>query len=79
VREAARDGYIDFIGVDEGFRRQGIGTHLAASGIRWALQFPFVKKISLTVKPDNIPAMQMYQSLGFKTESVSQAYRKRTR
>ena len=78
VREAARDGYIDFIGVDEGFRRQGIGKNLAASGIRWAFQFPFVEKVSLTVKPENLPAMQMYQSLGFETESVSQGYRKNT-
>lgn len=78
VREATRDGYIDFIGVDEDFRRQGIGKQLAASGISWAFQFPFVEKISLTVKPDNFPAMRMYKSLGFETESVSQAYRKYT-
>jgi ribosomal protein S18 acetylase RimI-like enzyme len=78
VREGARDGYIDFIGVDEGFRRQGIGKNLAASGIRWAFQFPFVEKVSLTVKPENLPAMRMYQSLGFETESVSQGYRKNT-
>jgi ribosomal protein S18 acetylase RimI-like enzyme len=78
VREAPRDGYIDFIGVDKGFRRQGIGTQLATRGINWAFKFPFVEKISLTVKPDNIPAVRMYQSLDFKTESVSQAYRKQT-
>lgn len=76
AREAAREGYIDFIGVDESFRHRGIGRQMAASGINWAIQFPFVKKISLTVKPDNVPAMRMYHSLGFKTETVASAYRK---
>lgn len=78
VKETAQEGYIDFIGVGENFRRQGIGRQLAASGIKWALQFPFVERINLTVKPDNIPAVRMYHNLGFKTDSVSQAYRKQT-
>lgn len=78
VREAAQDGYIDFIGVDENHRRQGIGRLLAASGIKWAFQFPFVQKITLTVKPDNAPAVRMYHSLGFETESVANGYRKNT-
>jgi GNAT superfamily N-acetyltransferase len=78
VREAARDGYIDYIGVDQEFRQQGIGKHLAVSGIQWAFQFPFVEKVSLTVKPDNTPAVRLYESLNFKTESISQAFRKQT-
>jgi ribosomal protein S18 acetylase RimI-like enzyme len=78
ARESAREGYIDFIGVDKSFRRHGIGRRLAASGINWAFQFPLVEKITLTVKPDNTPAIQLYHNLGFKTQSVSQAYRKQT-
>lgn len=78
VREATRDGYIDFIGVEDSFRQQGIGKQLVASGIDWAYQFPFVEKVTLTVNPENIPAMQMYHNLGFKIESVAQGYRKQS-
>lgn len=78
VREAARGGYIDYIGVVQDFRQRGIGKSLVVSGIQWAFQFPFVEKVSLTVKPDNTPAVRLYHGLNFKTESVSQAYRKQT-
>ena len=78
VRESSKDGYIDFIGVDETVRRQGIGQHLVTGTLNWVQTFPFVDKVTLTVKTDNVPAMRMYAALGFLTESVSQSYRKRT-
>jgi ribosomal protein S18 acetylase RimI-like enzyme len=77
VREASRDGYIDFIGVDETVRRQGIGTQLVAYASDWALSHPQIDKITLTVSTDNIPAIYLYQSLGFKAGKVSKGYRKR--
>jgi ribosomal protein S18 acetylase RimI-like enzyme len=76
-REAYKDGYIDFIGVDERFRRQGIATNLVANALNWFFQYPYVEKVTLTVNTENTPAMRMYQKIGFKMESVSPSYRKR--
>lgn len=78
VREAYRDGYIDFVGVSKSFRRKGIGKSLISSALNWFFQFPYVEKVTLTVNTDNTQAMSMYQELGFKVESVSPAYRKRS-
>lgn len=78
VREAYKDGYIDFVGVSQSFRRKGIGKSLILSALDWFFQFPYVEKVTLTVNTDNTPALSMYQDLGFKVESVSPAYRKRS-
>jgi ribosomal protein S18 acetylase RimI-like enzyme len=78
VRQAFNDGYIDFLGVDETFRRQGVGSHLVNAALNWAGRFPFVEKATITVNTENTSALQMYAGLGFRTESVSQSYRKRT-
>jgi ribosomal protein S18 acetylase RimI-like enzyme len=77
AREASRDGFIDFIGVDEGFRRQGIGKHLLTSGLNWVFSLPQVEKATLTVKTSNKPALRLYDSMDFKTERITKAYRKR--
>ena len=49
AREVSRDGYIDFIGVDETARRHGIGKQLVACASNWALSLPQIDKITLTV------------------------------
>lgn len=77
ARPASRDGYIDFVGVEQSFRRKGIGRGLVAQAVDWAVEKTFVENITLTVNTDNKSAMQMYHSLGFITETVSRAYRKR--
>lgn len=78
ARPASRDGYIDFIGVAQDHRRQGIGRRLVAQAVDWAVQKPFVERITLTVNSDNEAALNLYHSAGFITESVSRAYRKQT-
>jgi ribosomal protein S18 acetylase RimI-like enzyme len=77
ARQAFKDGYIDFLGVGEAFRHQGIGSHLVNAALNWVQTFPFVEKATLTVRTDNVPALGMYAGLGFQVESVSQAFRKR--
>lgn len=78
LRPASRDVYIDFLGVDPQHRRQGIAKDLVAQAVDWAVQKPYVDSISLTVNGDNDAAIKLYHSLGFITQTVSQAYRKRT-
>jgi ribosomal protein S18 acetylase RimI-like enzyme len=78
TRQAFNDGYIDFLGVDEAIRRQGVGRQLVNEALNWVQTIPFVEKVTLTVNTDNVSGMQMYAGLGFQTESVSQSFRKRT-
>ena len=76
LRPASQDAYIDFLGVDQEHRRQGIAQDLVAHAVDWAVQKPYVERISLTVSGDNEAAIKLYQSMGFITQTVSRAYRK---
>jgi len=76
ARPASRDGYIDFVGVEQGYRRQGIGRGLVRQAVEWAVERPFVDKITLTVNNENEGAISLYHSLGFVTEMLSRSYRK---
>jgi ribosomal protein S18 acetylase RimI-like enzyme len=78
LRPASRGVYIDFLGVDPQYRRQGIAQDLVAQAVDWAVQKPYVESITLTVNGDNDAAIKLYHSLGFITQSVSRGYRKRT-
>lgn len=78
LRPASRDMYIDFLGVDRQFRRQGIAQDLVAKAVDWAVKKPYVESVTLTVGGDNEAAIKLYHSLGFNTQSVARAYRKRS-
>ena len=49
------------------YRRRGIGQALLKWGMAWAAQQAF-EKINLSVFTTNIPAIKLYQSLGFVEE-----------
>lgn len=49
---------------------QGIGRRMAELGIRWA-QAQGVRKLNLSVRADNLRALQLYRSLGFAREGTS--------
>jgi len=76
LRPASQDVYIDFLGVDQEHRRRGIAQDLVAQAVDWAVQRPYVETISLTVNGDNEAAINLYQSMGFVTQTVSRSYRK---
>ena len=78
ARPASRDVYIDFLGIEPSFRRQGIARSLVAGVVDWAVRKSYVERITLTVSMDNEAAISLYHSLGFITQTVSRAYRKRT-
>jgi ribosomal protein S18 acetylase RimI-like enzyme len=77
ARESSQDGLIEFIGVVEEQRRKGIGKHLLSSGLNWLFSFPQMMKATLTVNTPNLPALRLYESMGFKTGRISRGYRKR--
>lgn len=78
LQPASREVYIDFLGVDQPFRRQGIAQDLIAQILEWAATKPYVERASLTVSGDNEAAISLYHSMGFTTQLVSRAYRKQT-
>ena len=78
LRPASQDVYIDFLGVDQEHRQQGIAQDLVAQAVDWAVQKPYVERISLTVSGDNEAAIKLYHSMGFITQTVSRSYRKQT-
>lgn len=71
----AGEGYIDFIGVDERYRRQGIGRLLLAAALHWMFSFPTVETVALTVSAANTAAVRLYDAFGFKRERAMGAFR----
>ena len=70
------DGYIDFLGVEESARRQGIGRRLITAATHWLLSFPSVRQVALTVNGRNAAAIALYKQLGYEHLYTLQAYRK---
>jgi ribosomal protein S18 acetylase RimI-like enzyme len=56
--------------VSNGHRREGLGRILMETGIAWSRAVG-VAKLSLQVFPDNVGAIQLYRSLGFREEGIA--------
>lgn len=61
---------IGLIGVDTVFRRKGIGKLLMASAEKWFSNAGF-ESIRVGKQRNNIPACKLYESCGYKIESVA--------
>ena len=57
------------IGVAEAFRRRGIGRQLFEAMEDWA-QKKQIRRIELTVIRNNVPALSLYQKMGFEIEGT---------
>lgn len=66
--EGDRHAYIFLLYVAPDYRRQGIGSALMRRAEKWA-QDRGDRKISLQVFSDNQPALEMYNQLGYQTQS----------
>lgn len=60
-----RELYIEMIGVDPAWRRQGVAQHLI-SHAKMVAQEQRMPWLTLSVLRDNYPARQLYANLGFK-------------
>lgn len=56
------------INVEERYRRQGIARKICETLLREGRKMPGVEKAYLQVVSDNTPAIDLYESLGFKKE-----------
>lgn len=68
-------GYIDYVGVERGWQRRGIGRRLVMEATDRLLGSG-VSTVNLTVRENNAPARALYASLGFTHERLVRPYRK---
>ena len=63
------------IGVLKAYRRRGIGEQLARAAIKSARKMG-LERVELEVFSSNIPAVKLYEKLGFEVEGVKKGARK---
>ncbi len=56
--------------VDESYQGQGIGRQLLAGLLDMADQWLMLTRVELTVLTDNLPAIGLYEKMGFEKEGV---------
>jgi RimJ/RimL family protein N-acetyltransferase len=64
---AAHTGTFE-LSVAERFRRRGVGRMLIQALLRWCEESPVLEKVYLAVLSSNVPALSLYQRLGFREE-----------
>lgn len=74
-RQADGSGYIDYLGVDPAFRRQGVGAQLVRAGVT-ALAALGCERFHLTVREANAGARALYAGLGFEAERIIRPFRR---
>lgn len=69
IRNIAGEGEISNVAVAESFRRKGIGRALLEYMLKEA-SFHGIGDCTLEVRLSNMPAIRLYESLGFKSEGI---------
>lgn len=57
------------IGLLAEFQHMGLGTALLEEVLIWAEEMGTIKRLELRVHVDNLPAIKLYQKIGFKSEA----------
>jgi ribosomal protein S18 acetylase RimI-like enzyme len=65
-RRDEHEGYVDYLGVAEHARGQGLGRALLLHALQWALVDRGLPCVHLTVRHDSAPALGLYRSAGFR-------------
>ena len=60
------EGYIEFIGVDEAARGQGVGKQLLLTALHWLFTDKNMPQVGLTVLDFRTNAKKLYEAVGFK-------------
>ena len=76
VDEGLSMGEIQFLGVHEGHRRQGVGRCLLLAAIDWLLDQAGVSRICLNVGEELVHARSLYESVGFRLRFTGVGLRK---
>jgi ribosomal protein S18 acetylase RimI-like enzyme len=75
LRPGSKDWLIANVAVAEGFRGRGIGRALVSACLEYARAFG-ARRAILQVRADNMPALQLYRSLGFQEMGWIQLWRR---
>ncbi len=59
---------IEFFGVDQAKRGQGIGKQLLSGALKWLFSFESITSITLCVSAENRNAIELYKKVGFQLE-----------
>ncbi len=78
AEQESGEAYVDLVGVNPNYRRQGLGRRMMLAGLAQLRGLPGLRQVNLTVDSDNYGAMQLYDSLGFMKERDMAAFRKTT-
>lgn len=78
IRNMAGDGEITNVVVAEAFRRRGIGRSLMEYMLREAPSFG-IGDCTLEVRVSNLPAISLYESLGFQSEGIRPGFYEKPR
>ncbi|MGE0171242.1 MAG: N-acetyltransferase family protein [Oligoflexales bacterium] len=63
--EATRHRALLSMGIETDYRRKGLGLRLCNEAIKWARTIPGLSWIDLSVFAHNLPAIRLYERLGF--------------
>ena len=69
-----KKGHIVSIAVLEGYRRRGIGRRLMENALRSLKEVYECKEVYLEVRVSNLPAIRLYEKLGFRKVRVIPMY-----
>jgi ribosomal protein S18 acetylase RimI-like enzyme len=69
-------GEIQFVGVREDCKRQGLGRRLLLSAIDWLLDTAGVSAVRLSVSEELVGARGLYESVGFRLRFTGVGFRK---
>lgn len=61
-----KEGSVEFIGVDSAYRKQGVGKQLLQQSMILLMQEMEIPSLYLTVNDENIGAIRLYESVGFR-------------
>jgi ribosomal protein S18 acetylase RimI-like enzyme len=73
--QASGDGYVDFVAVDGGERRSGVGRRLVTELCRHLVEESPNGRVSLTVQDTRPAARSLYEALGFTLDVSLVGYR----
>ncbi|OGO33249.1 MAG: GNAT family acetyltransferase [Chloroflexi bacterium RBG_16_56_11] len=62
-------GWVNYLGVDPAYRRQGLGRQMMEA-VQKRLLAMGCTKINLQIRTDNLGALQFYEKIGYKIDEV---------